>query len=213
MTLEVTCTGMAKGAPPAPCIVVIFGVSGDLARHTLIPSLYGLACQGLLPEPFAVVGFARRDWDDETFREDMRGIVRRKKPFREPQGQKFARALTYVQGDFSSPASDAYATLREKIIKRQAERHIPNNILFHLATPPSFYGEIAQKLADASLLHSAHGWRRMIIEKPFGDDETSARELDRQLLRAMEPPVAYDGPVCQLDDHLAPESQGHIAVC
>jgi len=115
--------------------MVIFGVAGDLARQTLIPSLYGLACQGLLPEPFAVVGFARRDWDDETFREDMRQLVRRNKPFRETQWQKFARALTYVQGDFSAPASEAYATLREQIIKLQAERHIPDNILFHLATP------------------------------------------------------------------------------
>ena len=68
-------------------------------------------------------------------------------------------------------------TLREKIIKIQAERHIPDNILFHLSTPPSFYGEIAQKLADASLLHSDHGWRRIIIEKPFGYDEASARAL------------------------------------
>lgn len=102
MILEVTCRGMAKGAQPDPCIMVIFGVAGDLARQTLIPSLYGLACQGLLPEPFAVVGFARRDWDDETFRADLRQIVRRKKPFRETQWQKFARALTYVQGDFSA---------------------------------------------------------------------------------------------------------------
>src|SRR6266511_3825979 len=157
MTLEVTSTGMAKGAPPDPCLVVIFGVSGDLARHTLIPSLYALGCQGLLPEPFAIVGFARREWDDEAFREHMREIVRRKRPFRETQWQKFARGLMYVQGDFSSPASDAYATLWEKITKIQAERHIPDNILFHLATPPSFYSEIAQKLADASLLHSDHG--------------------------------------------------------
>ena len=69
MTLEVTCTGMAKGAPPDPCVVVIFGASGDLAQHTLIPSLYALGCQGLLPEPFAIIGFARREWDDEAFRD------------------------------------------------------------------------------------------------------------------------------------------------
>jgi glucose-6-phosphate 1-dehydrogenase len=182
MTLEVTCTGMAKGAPPEPCVLVIFGVAGDLARHTLIPSLYALECQGLLPEPFAIIGFARRDWDDEGFREHMREIVKRKKPFREALWQKFARGLSYVQGDFTSPASEAYATLREKIIKVQTARYIPDNLLFHLSTPPSFYGEIAQKLADASLLHSDHGWRRLIIEKPFGSDEASARALDRQLL-------------------------------
>jgi len=207
MTLEVTCRGMAKGAPPDPCVMVIFGVAGDLARQTLIPSLYGLACQGLLPEPFAVVGFARRDWDDETFREDMRQLVRRKKPFRETQWQKFARALTYVQGDFSAPASEAYATLREQIIKLQAERHIPDNILFHLATPPSFYAEIAQKLADASLLHSDRGWRRLIIEKPFGYDAASARELDRQLLRLMEEEQLY-----RIDHYLGKETVQNMLV-
>lgn len=172
MTLEVTSTGMAKGAPPGPCVLVVLGVSGDLARHTLPPSLYALGCQGLLPEPFAIIGFSWRDWDDEAFREDIRQIVRRRRTFREVQWQKFAGGLSYVQGDFTSPASDAYTTLRERIIKIQAERSsIPDNILFHLSTPPSFYGEIAQKLADASLLHSDHGWRGLISEKPFGYDE------------------------------------------
>src|SRR5919106_3977667 len=170
MTLEVACTGMAKGAPPDPCVMVIFGVLGDLACHTLIPSLYALGCQGLLPEPFAIIGFARREWDDDAFREHLREIVRQKRLFREVLWQKFARGLSYMPGDFTSPAAEAYATLREKIIKIQTERHIPDNILFHLATPPSFYGEIAQKLAHASLLHSDHGWRRIILEKPFGPD-------------------------------------------
>jgi len=148
----------------------------------LIPSLYALACQGFLPEPFTIVGFARHEWDDEVFREDVREIIRRTRPLHEAQWHKFARGLIYVQGDFTSPAHEAYATLREKITKIQAERYIPDNILFHLAIPPSFYSEIAQKLADASLLHSNHGWRRIIIEKPFGYDEASARALDRQLL-------------------------------
>lgn len=207
MTLEVTCTGLAKGTPPDPCVVVIFGVSGDLARQILIPSLYGLACQGLLPEPFAIIGFARQEWDDEAFREDMREIVRRKKPFREALWQRFARTLTYVQGDFSSPASEAYATLRERIIKLQAEWRIPNNILFHLATPPSFYGEIAQKLADASLLHSDHGWRRLVIEKPFGYDAASAHELDRQLLGLIEEEQLY-----RIDHYLGKETVQNMLV-
>jgi glucose-6-phosphate 1-dehydrogenase len=207
MTLEVTCTGIAKGRLPDPCVLVIFGVSGDLACRTLIPSLYALGCQGLLPEPFAIVGFARREWDDAAFREDMRELVRRKRTFREAQWQKFARDLSYVQGDFTSPASDAYASLREKIIKVQAERYIPDNLLFHLATPPSFYGEIAQKLADASLLHSDHGWRRMIIEKPFGYDEASARALDRQLLSLIDEEHVY-----RIDHFLGKETVQNMLV-
>jgi glucose-6-phosphate 1-dehydrogenase len=115
--------------------------------------------------------------------------------------------LMYVQGDFTSPVSEAYATLQEKIIKLQAERHIPNNILFHLATPPSFYAEIAQKLADASLLHSDYGWRRMIIEKPFGYDEASARALDRQLLRLIDEEQLY-----RIDHFLGKETVQNMLV-
>src|SRR5919106_4542020 len=207
MTLEVACTGMAKGAPPDPCVMVIFGVLGDLARHTLIPSLYALGCQGFLPEPCAIIGFARREWDDEAFREYMREIVGRKKPFREAQWQKFARGLSYVQGDFTSPASEAYATLRETLIKLQAARYIPDNILFHLSTSPSFYGEIARKLADASLLHSEHGWRRIIIEKPFGYDEASARALDRQLLSLIDEDHLY-----RIDHFLGKETVQNMLV-
>jgi len=109
-------------------VVVIFGASGDLACYALIPSLYALGGQGLLPEPFAIIGFARRAWDDEAFRDHVREIVRRQRPFREALWQKFARGLRYVQGDFTSPASEAYATLRETITKLQAERYLPDNI-------------------------------------------------------------------------------------
>jgi glucose-6-phosphate 1-dehydrogenase len=207
MAFEVACTGMAKGAPPDPCVMVIFGVLGDLARHTLIPSLYALGCQGFLPEPFAIIGFARREWDDEAFREYMREIVGRKKPFREAQWQKFARGLSYVQGDFTSPASEAYASLRETLIKLQAARYIPDNILFHLSTSPSFYGDIAQKLAEASLLHSDHGWRRLIIEKPFGYDEASARALDRRLLRLIDEEQLY-----RIDHFLGKETVQNMLV-
>jgi hypothetical protein len=72
MGLQVTCTGMTQGTPPDSCLAVIFGVSGDLAQNTLIPSLYALGCQGLLPDPFAIIGMARRKWDDGTFRDAAR---------------------------------------------------------------------------------------------------------------------------------------------
>ena len=137
----------------------------------------------------------------------LRDIVRRSRLFREALWQKFARGLRYVQGDFTAPASEAYATLREKITKIQTERHIPDNILFHLSTPPSFYGEIAQKLADASLLHSDHGWRRLIIEKPFGYDEASARALDRQLLSLIDEEHLY-----RIDHFLGKETVQNMLV-
>jgi glucose-6-phosphate 1-dehydrogenase len=207
MSFKVACTGMAKGTPPDPCTVVIFGASGDLARNTLIPSFYGLSCQGLLPGPFAIIGFARRAWDDETFRDEIRKIVKNKATFHADVWEPFARGLSYVHGDVGSSPSDAYATLRAKIDEVQAERHLPDNILFHCATPPRLYGEIVQKLDAASLLASDDGWRRIIIEKPFGYDEASAHELDRQLLAVIAEEQLY-----RVDHYLGKETVQNMLV-
>jgi glucose-6-phosphate 1-dehydrogenase len=207
MSFEVTCTGIAKGTPPDPCTVVIFGASGDLARNALIPSLYGLSGQGLLPEPFAIVGFARRAWDDETFRHEMREIVKNKAGFHADVWEPFARGLSYVRGDVGSSPSDAYAALRAKIDAVRAEKHLPSNLLFHCATPPRLYGEIVQKLGAASLLVGDDGWRRVIIEKPFGHDEASARELDRQLLAVIAAEQLY-----RVDHYLGKETVQNMLV-
>jgi glucose-6-phosphate 1-dehydrogenase len=207
MSLQVTCTGMAQGAPPDPCLAVIFGVSGDLAQNTLIPSLYALGCQGLLPDPFAIIGVARREWDDVTFRDAMRDSIKNKTAFREDVWQKFGRGLYYVPGDLRSSASEVYAALHQKVSKVQAERHLPDNVLYHCATPPSLYGEIAEKLAAASLLTRDHGWRRVIIEKPFGYDEASARALDRQLLAVLDEEQLY-----RVDHYLGKETVQNMLV-
>ena len=136
MSFEVTCRVMAKGTPPDSCVLVIFGASGDLARHTLIPSLYALNCRGLLPKPFAIIGFARREWDDEAFRDGMRQVVKNKGGFHADGWEQFARGLSYVHGDIGSSPGDAYAALQRKVDEVRAERHLPGNILFHCATPP-----------------------------------------------------------------------------
>lgn len=191
MDVEATCTGLAKGTPPDPCVVVIFGASGDLASRTLVPSLYALGCQGLLPEPCAIIGVARRAWNDEVFRQKMLDQVKQQKAFHAEAWERFAQSLYYVRGDISSPTSEDYRALRERVEKIQAARHLPGNILFHFATPPSLYGEIAHKLAGVSLLASDEGWRRVMIEKPFGYDEASGRELDHRLLEVMEEEQLY----------------------
>ena len=182
-SLKVSCTGIAQGTPPEPCVVVIFGVAGDLGRSTLIPSLYSLGCQGLLPEPFAILGVARRAWNNDTLRDYMRTFAQNKACFTDQTWQPFARCLHYVQGDFS--AAQTYARLRERLNAVQAEHHMPDHVLFYLSVPPHLYGEIVRKLAAASLLQSQSGWRRLLIEKPFGHDEASARALDRQLLQVV----------------------------
>ena len=205
--LEVNCTGMAHGTPPDPCVIVICGVAGDLSRTTLIPSLYALACQKLLPEPCAILGMGRRAWNDDTLRQEMQPFVQDRKDFSHEAWQQFAKRLHFVPGDFSAPASEAYATLRAQITQVQQVDHIPNNVLFHLSVPPHLYGEIVHKLGTASLLQSQGGWRRLIIEKPFGDDEASARALDRQLLK-----IVSEEQIYRVDHYLGKETVQNMLV-
>jgi glucose-6-phosphate 1-dehydrogenase len=201
MDFTVACTGLAKGTPPDACVVVILGVAGDLASRTLVPSLYALGCQGLLPEPFAIIGLARREWDDRTFRQTMLEHVKQTPGFRADAWERFAESLYYVQADLSAPVSEGYRALQEKLGTVCNERHLPGNVLFHFSTPPALYGDIAQKLAAAALLGGDGGWRRIIIEKPFGHDEASARALDRQLLEVVDETQLY-----RVDHYLGKET-------
>jgi glucose-6-phosphate 1-dehydrogenase len=205
--LEVSCTGMAYGTPPAPCVVVICGVAGDLSRTTLVPSLYALACQKLLPEPYAIVGVGRRAWNDDALRQALRPFVQDRKDFSDAAWQQFAQSLHFVSGDFSASASETYTTLRRQIKQVQEAHHIPDNVLFHLSVPPHLYDEIVHKLAAAGLLQSQSGWRRIIIEKPFGRDAASARALDRELLK-----VASEEQLYRVDHYLGKETVQNMLV-
>ena len=204
---QVDCSGMAHSTPPDPCAVVIFGVAGDLGRTTLVPSLYALACQKLLPVPCAILGVARRDWDDETFRDEMRQWALDSKDFSDVTWQQFASCLYFVGGDFDASSPETYTALRQRLSQLQAARHIPENVLFHLAVSPSLYGVIAQQLATASLLQSQHGWRRIILEKPFGYDAASARALDHQLLTVVSEEQLY-----RVDHYLGKETVQNMLV-
>src|SRR5262245_23830551 len=206
-SLEVNCTGMARGTPPDPCVIVICGVAGDLSRTTLIPSLYALARQKLLPEPYVILGMGRRAWNDDTLRQEMQPFVQDRKDFSHEAWRQFARRLYFVSGDFSAPASEAYTALRARIAQAQKADHIPDNVLFHLSVPPHLYGEIVHKLGAASLLQSQGGWRRIIIEKPFGYDEASARALDRQLLKIVSEEQLY-----RVDHYLGKETVQNMLV-
>lgn len=206
MDFEAACSGLAEGKPPAPCILVIFGASGDLARTKLIPALFVLNRQRLLPEPFAIIGFARREWDDASFRREMSSAAAPTKAMG-GEWETFSRSLYYVRGDFAAPASEAYTTLRQRIQQIQREQVLADNVLFHLSTPPHFYGEITDRLAAASLLASDRGWRRLIIEKPFGEDEESARALDRRLLA-----VLGEEQIFRVDHYLGKETVQNMLV-
>lgn len=109
----VSCTGLKKGQPPDPCTLVIFGASGDLARRELIPSLYALYAERLLPEPCIIIGFARTEWDDETFRSAMYNAVKNTPQFRQDCWRQFARSLSYHRADYGDHKS--HTALHERI--------------------------------------------------------------------------------------------------
>ncbi|HSK08011.1 MAG TPA: glucose-6-phosphate dehydrogenase [Vicinamibacterales bacterium] len=160
--------------------MVIFGAAGDLTRRELVPSLFELHCQQLLPERFAVLGVSRRPWDSNTFRDQMREGVEQS-----CGGTKgwdaFAERLHFVSGEATADPDDDYADLAAKIAEVRSASGIPDNVLFHLAVPPSLFGPIAERLHASGLARGNGGWRRLVVEKPFGEDRASAADLDRQL--------------------------------
>ncbi len=173
---------------PAPCVMVIFGVTGDLTARKLMPSLYDLAVGHPLPEGFSIVGVSHRDWDDETFRQEMKKAVEEgaRAPVTEESWNLFAQGLFYVRGDFDS--EDVYTRLNERLESIDEERRAQGNRLFYLATSPVFYAPIIKHLGASGLAkrqdiyyNRPEGWNRIVIEKPFGRDVESARELNAQI--------------------------------
>lgn len=205
---EVGCEGLSVGKPPDPCVMVIFGASGDLATRELIPSLYALGCKNLLPRSFAIVGFARTEWDDDRFRENMyKSVKKEAEHFHKEIWDSFAKRLYYVSGDIEAEPSSAYAELRKKIARARNEYDIPDNILYHFSTAPRFYSTIVKKMHSISLLQSENGWRRVIIEKPFGENEQSARELDQKLRSVLDEKQIY-----RVDHYLGKETVQNMLV-
>ena len=166
-----------------PCIIVLFGAAGDLTRRLLMPALYNLACDGLLSPRFAIVGVAAEALDSAQFRERMSTEVRRfttRKDFDEKVWSDFVGRLHYLPGRFEDNA--VYGRIAERLEELQAQYAIGGNVLFYLATPPVVFGLIGKMLAAAGLNAHPSGWRRLIVEKPFGRDLGSAIELNRVLL-------------------------------
>ncbi|HEX9810499.1 MAG TPA: glucose-6-phosphate dehydrogenase [Burkholderiales bacterium] len=199
--------GFGKGKPADPCCIVIFGAAGDLAQRELIPALYDLACQALLPEPFTVVGFSREPLDDRSFREKMRAAVTQQSTFDTRHWERFVPHLHYTRGNFDAPADGDYAALRDKLRSLQTRHGIPDNLLFHLAAPPALFGEIVGRLNESGLAAADGGWRRLVIEKPFGTDQASARALDRRLLEVFDESQIY-----RVDHFLGKETVQNLLV-
>jgi glucose-6-phosphate 1-dehydrogenase len=177
-TIQTECRGFARRTPE-PCLMVIFGASGDLARRSLLPSVFELASKGLLPERFAVLGYAQQRWSDDEFRDRMRESVGQDGDFDARRWDEFARCLHYQPGDFTK--DEDYRTLAGRVGEIRRDADLPDNVFFHLAAPPSFFGTIAGKLETVGLSRGGSGWRRLVVEKPFGEDRDSARALHRSL--------------------------------
>jgi glucose-6-phosphate 1-dehydrogenase len=166
--------------------MVIFGASGDLTRRKLMPALYDLALEGLLPPGFSVIGFARSEKTNEEFRAEVRESIRenaRRPPTDEALLKNFEEGISYVSGDFSSP--EGYVQLASELERLDRERNTGGNRVYYLATPPSAYAEIARHLYECNLVRPRHDdrWTRLIVEKPFGHDYDSARKLNEHLLQ------------------------------
>jgi glucose-6-phosphate 1-dehydrogenase len=172
----------ATAKPGEPCIMVLFGASGDLSKRLLMPALYNLLLDGLLPAEFALVGIAMDEMTTDSFRERMsRDIVtfNTRKDFDAKAWANLRDRLYYISGKFGDEA--AFAHLKELVGKLDTQYRARGNVLFYMATPPSVFGLISANL-DKAGFKAGTGWKRIIVEKPFGTDLHSARELNREIL-------------------------------
>ncbi|MBD3619210.1 MAG: glucose-6-phosphate dehydrogenase [Chromatiales bacterium] len=164
-----------------PCTFVIFGATGNLAALKLLPALYHLEEDGQLPDGLRVLGVGRRDWRDEQWREEVKTQLAaraRKGRLDAEVFARFAARLHFQRGDLREDAD--YAALRQRLDEDAA---LPPNAVFYMAIPPAEYAEVAQRLAAQGLHAQEGGWRRLVVEKPFGYDLESAQALEQSLHR------------------------------
>lgn len=185
-----------------PCGLVIFGVTGDLARKKLMPAVYDLTNRGLLPPGFALTGFARRDWATQDFEQIVHDSVKEhaRTPFREATWRQLAEGIRFVQGEFDDDT--AFQRLRETVDALDVERGTGGNHAFYLSVPPSAFPLVCRQLAESGLSQSKEGsWRRVVIEKPFGHDLASARELNDVVSEVFRPDDVF-----RIDHYLGKET-------
>ena len=171
--------GLPLAQMPEPCVLVIFGASGDLTRRKIFPALYALALRRLLPENFAVLGAARSAWTDEEFRSRMEEAVREfgRDEFRQDVWDRLAEATSYRTLEFDDDAAEE--ALRSYIQHVDEDRGTLGNRVYYLAVPPDAMPTLVEEIGERR--KALHGWTRLIIEKPFGYDQASARALNEKI--------------------------------
>ncbi len=208
---DMLCPPTESALKPQPCAIVLFGATGDLTRRKLVPALYSLWLQKLLPERFALVAFARRPKTDEEFRTDLRDSVHefaKHLPINGEEWDRFTQHIVYHRATLDDPAG--YSSLKERLDNLDRELGLNGNRLFYLATPPENFAQIAERLGGSSLTRKSggvQGWTRIVVEKPFGSDLESARQLNQVLRSAFEEDEIY-----RIDHYLGKETVQNILV-
>lgn len=187
-----------------PCAMVLFGASGDLTKRKLIPSLFNLVKASLLPKQFVVLGVSVDPLSQEDFRKQVTSFL----PSTDRGSQAwdwFEQRLFYQCGDFGE--LETYSALCKRLAELDQQFHTEGNCLFYLATSPKFFSSIIERLRDVELSGEEKGWRRVIIEKPFGSDYDSARELNRRVKA-----VLHESQIYRIDHYLGKETVQNILV-
>jgi glucose-6-phosphate 1-dehydrogenase len=187
---------------PEPCALVVFGITGDLARKKLLPAVYDLANRGLLPTNFALLGFARRDWGDVEFSELARSAAREhaRTVWREEVWERLANSVRFVQGSFDD--DNAFDELADNLAELEGSHGIGGNAAFYLSIPPAMFPTVLKQMQRTGMAESTpERWRRVVVEKPFGTDLASSRELN-----ALVDSVFTADDVFRIDHYLGKET-------
>jgi glucose-6-phosphate 1-dehydrogenase len=195
--------GLAANRIADPCNVIFFGATGDLMKRMLLPAMWNLRLEDMLPSNYGIVGFSRSDDDDEKFRDEMHKAVdefSRSGPAKEPLWSDFAKHLSYVSGTFDD--TNCFHKLRAQLEKNDKELGTGGNRLFYLSTPPSLFAPIVDQLDKGGLgpRDNQTGWTRIIVEKPFGTDLDSARALQAEVSK-----VFNEKQIYRIDHYLGKE--------
>jgi glucose-6-phosphate 1-dehydrogenase len=202
--------GLRLEKVPDPCVLVLFGATGDLAHRKVIPAMYQLWRTNLLPHEFVLLAVGRREYDDDAFRTEIHKSLEefsRVLPLDEPAWRSFSGRIRYYRCDFADPAGfDALATKLDELDEDEGTR---GNRLYYLATQPSQFAELVGQLGRVGLDHERHdgGWRRVVIEKPFGHDLNSAVRLNREVGK-----VFRESQVYRIDHYLGKETVRNLLV-
>src|SRR6267154_798669 len=210
MPAESMRSGVSYGGATDPCTVILFGASGDLAKRKVIPAMYDLAVHDSLGERYAIIGFARTAMSDDSFRATVGEAAEGMSEVGDIDPAKsdaFHSNLPYHAGDYSDP--QAYANLAKRLTALESEKNLGGNRLFYLSTPPEVYPDIIEQLGKAGLSKPANenSWVRVIVEKPFGRDLATAKELNKKVQCVFEEHQVY-----RIDHYLGKDTVQNLLV-